>query len=98
MPKEIKTETTERENEETVELAITDRRMLELIDTLKGRGDIRFTQDFLTEVDIPKQNLWNIKHGIQRFSIQQIENAIKKYKVNANWLFGVEKTVFRVKK
>ena len=79
-------------------LDTSDARMLELIEKLKRSGEIRFTQTFLDVVEVPKQNIYNIKIGKQHFTIDQIKKACKEYNVNANWILGLEKEVFRVNK
>ena len=76
-------------------LNISDRNMLKLISSLKSTGAIRFNQDFFDEIDFLKQNFVNVKAGTQHFTVSHIENACKKYNVNANWIFGLEKEMFR---
>ena len=75
--------------------SIVDKRMLKLIDLLKANGTIRFTQQFLDSIGMLKQNLRQVKEGQIRFNTDHILKACKTYKVNANWIFGLEKEVFR---
>jgi hypothetical protein len=75
-------------------LSTTDTRMLALIDLLKAKGVIRFTNDFCKAIDIDRQNITNIRNGRQRFTVANIEKAIKEYKINPSWVFGVSDTVF----
>lgn len=69
--------------------------MLELIDILQSKGTIKFRQDFLDEIGYPKQSFRNVKLGIQSFRIEHIKKACEAYNVNANWIFGIEKQIFR---
>ncbi|WP_456437357.1 hypothetical protein [Psychroserpens sp.] len=41
-----------------------------------------------------RQNLVKAKNGTKHFTPDQIENAIKVYEVNANWIFGVSDQIF----
>lgn len=75
-------------------LSTTDSRMLELVDLLKAKGVIRFTNDFCKAIDIDRQTITNIRNGRQRFTVANIEKAVKEYSVNPSWLFGVSDTVF----
>lgn len=75
-------------------LSTTDSRMLELVDLLKAKGVIRFTNDFCKAIDIDRQTITNIRNGRQRFTVANIEKAVKEYSVNPGWLFGVSDTVF----
>lgn len=85
-----------------IKLHITDARMLELIDILKSSGRIRFRQEFCDAVGVLKQNIRNIKLGTpagnQHFTVVHIANACKEYKVNANWIMGLETEIFRPQK
>lgn len=75
--------------------SIVDKRMLKLIDLLKTNGTIRFTQQFLDTIGMLKQNIRKVKSGELSFTATQIYLACKTYKVNANWIFGFEKEVFK---
>lgn len=71
-----------------------DARMLELIELLKVRGTIRFTQEFLDAAAIHKQNISNIRAGRQHFTLEQITKACQAYNVNANWILGLSPETF----
>jgi hypothetical protein len=73
-----------------------DRKMFEAIKMLKDRGDIRFRQEFCDAIDLDKQNIRNIKLGIQHFRPEHIKRACKKYGINANWVFGMSDQFSRV--
>jgi hypothetical protein len=79
-------------------LDITDRKMLELIDHLKTTGEIRYRQEFCDAIDLPKQNIYNIKKGKQHFTAAHIFRACKIYYVNANWIMGLEDQIFSKEK
>jgi hypothetical protein len=72
-----------------------DKQMLQLIDILKSSGRIKFGTEFCEAIGILKQNLYKIQKGEKHFTPDHIERAVKKYKVNANWIFGVEEKVFQ---
>lgn len=82
----------------TLKKYISDQRMLKLIEVLKASGQIRFNQTFLDAIDMPKQNIRLVKLGEKHFTPEHIHMACKTYKVNANWIFGFEKEIFRAPK
>lgn len=71
--------------------------MLQLPDILKSRGKIRFRQEFCDDIDIQKQNIRNIRTGIQHFTVTHIQNACKKYGIDANWIMGIHTNIFNGK-
>jgi predicted ArsR family transcriptional regulator len=75
------------------DLTIPDQRMLELIDRLTAAGIIRFRQEFLDVVGFPKQNFVRVEQGRQHFSPEQIARACETYRINANWILGLEDQV-----
>jgi hypothetical protein len=77
-------------------LSIPDKKMLELIKILKDRGDIRFRQEFCDVIDIPKQNIRQVKTGAQHFTALHIMRACKEYNINGNWMFGLSDQLSRV--
>lgn len=74
---------------------MADKQMLQLIKILKASGRIRFGTEFCEAVGLRKQNLYKIQNGLNHFTPDHIERAVKKYKVNANWICGVSKEVFQ---
>ncbi len=70
-------------------------RMFLLINYLQEKGYIRFRQDFLTVIDLKKQNFRRITTGEASFTVEHIRLACKHYKVNANWVLGFESNMFR---
>jgi hypothetical protein len=81
-----------------LKLPITDSRMLKLIELLKDTGKIETRQEFLDAIDVPKQNIYNIKIMKQSFTTKQIGAACDLYNINVNWIFGLEKEIYRVNK
>ena len=73
---------------------ISDKKMLILIDTLKSFNKIKYDIDFCNAIGLRKQNLTNIKNGINHFTPEHIEKVITLFKVNANWIFGISNKVF----
>lgn len=71
-----------------------DRRMLELPDMLKAKTVLRTAQEFWDAIEITKGNISNIKSGYQKFQVSHLQNALAKYGVNPNWLFGLEDKIF----
>lgn len=72
----------------------SDIKMLFLLETLKAYKVIRFDTEFCETIGLLKQNLYNIKNEKNHFTPEHIEMAIKKYKVNANWIFGISDKIF----
>ncbi|WP_299153142.1 hypothetical protein [uncultured Christiangramia sp.] len=72
----------------------SDETMLLLMYILLGNKTIRFKTDFCRDLGLLKQNLKNIEDGKNHFTPEHIERAVKKYKVNANWIFGVSNKIF----
>jgi hypothetical protein len=54
---------------------------LELCDTQK---------EFLESINFQPSNLRQVKNGSQSFTIEQIHAAAVKYKINVNWIFGLD--------
>lgn len=82
-------------------LAISDQRILELIDILLASGKIYSKKQFCEYVTehgnctLHQQHIHQVSTGKQRFKIHHIEAICKLYNVNANWVMGFEKNMFR---
>jgi hypothetical protein len=76
----------------------SDKRILRLIELLIFQKQISFIKDFCMEIDMQDQTITKIKKGTSHFTVQQIETMCKKYKVNANWIFGIDSKVFNTPK
>ncbi|OIQ22166.1 MAG: hypothetical protein BM557_01980 [Flavobacterium sp. MedPE-SWcel] len=73
----------------------SDKRIIRLIDVLIFDKTITNTRHFCQEIDVLEQTVSKIKKGTNRFTVAHIEVICKKYNVNANWIYGLEKKVFR---
>jgi DNA-binding Xre family transcriptional regulator len=72
----------------------TDERILRLIDLLIYQKKISSIKDFCLQIEMLEQTVSKIKKGSSHFTVNQIESICKIFNVNANWIFGLEKTVF----
>jgi DNA-binding Xre family transcriptional regulator len=70
-------------------------RILRLIDLLKFQKRIKTLNEFCDEIGMVRQTTTKIRKGEASFTVAHIEIICKKYKVNANWIFGIEKNVFQ---
>lgn len=73
----------------------SDTKIFELIEILKSLGIIRFDTDFCRDIEIPKQSLARIKNEFAHFTAEHIRKICEVYKVNANWIFGIENNIFK---
>lgn len=69
-------------------------RILRLIDLLKFQKNIKTLNQFCDEVGVIRQTISKIRSNDASFTVAHIETICKKYKVNANWIFGLEPNVF----
>ena len=76
-------------------MTTTDRKILNLIEILKEKGVITYNTEFCDAIGLLKQNLQNIKTGRNHFTPEHIEQIVKRFQVNANWIFGASDEVFR---
>lgn len=72
----------------------TDKNILEFIEILKQLELIRFDVEFCRAINLKHQNLNRIRKGMAYFTPDHIKNMIKKYRVNANWIFGFSDQIF----
>ena len=72
-----------------------DERILRLIDLLRFQKSIKTINQFCDEVGVLRQTIYKIRKGDAGFTVAHIDTICKKYKVNANWIFGTEKNVFQ---
>ena len=79
----------------TVKKYISDKQMLKLMELLKASGRIQYDIEFLDAIEMPKQNIRLVRLGEKHFTPDHIHKACKKYKVNANWIFGFDKQLLR---
>jgi DNA-binding Xre family transcriptional regulator len=71
-----------------------DKNILHLIEILSTEKKIKSKTEFYSEIKIIRQTISKIKKGINHFTPSQIEIICKRYNVNANWIFGLEKNIF----
>lgn len=74
----------------------SDKNIIELVELLKYQKRIIYDKDFCQDVEMLEQTLSKIKKGKNHFTVLQIETICKKYNVNANWIFGVQKNIFNL--
>lgn len=72
--------------------------MLQLIELLQDAGKIKFRQQFLDAIGMPKQHFRRVRLGEQHFSPEQIAAACREYEVNANWILGLEKKIWSIRR
>ena len=72
-----------------------DERILRLIDFLKFQKTIKTANQFCEEIGILRQTIYKIRNEEAGFTVGHIDAICKKYKVNANWIFGIEPNVFK---
>lgn len=72
----------------------TDIAILKLMDLLRFQGKIKSDAVFAKSVGILPQTVSKIKTGGNHFTAKQIQDIIRMYNVNANWIFGIDKKVF----
>lgn len=70
-------------------------RILRLIDLLKFQKNIKTLNQFCDEVGVIRQTISKIRNEEAGFTVAHIEMICKKYNVNANWIVGIDKKVFR---
>lgn len=68
-----------------------------LPDILRRDGIIKYRQEFLDKIDFLKQNFRNVRLGTQHFTAMHITAACKAFNINANWIVGTEKNIYRTK-
>lgn len=72
-----------------------DERILKLIDFLKFQKTIKTMNQFCEEIGVLRQTIYKIRNGDAGFTVAHIDAICKKYKVNANWIFGIDTNVFK---
>lgn len=76
----------------------SDENIIRLIDLLKFHKRILSTKEFCEEIGVLEQTVSKVKKGLNHFTVLHIEMICKKYNINANWIFGIEKEIFIQKK
>lgn len=52
-------------------------------------------KEFLESIGLPPNALRQVKTGAQGFTISQVVTACRKYKINANWILGLDSEMKR---
>jgi hypothetical protein len=71
-----------------------DEKILRIIDLLIYQKRISTARNFCQEINLLEQTLSKIKKGTAHFTPTHIQNICKVYKVNSNWIFGLEENMF----
>ena len=58
---------------------------------------VKNISEFAKSIGILDQSISKIKKGNSHFTVSQIQIVCQVYNVNANWIFGIEKTVYNHK-
>ena len=72
-----------------------DKRIIRLVEWLIFNKKIVTAKEFCQSVEVLEQTYSKIKKGTNHFTVLNIESICRKYNVNSNWIFGLEKNVFR---
>lgn len=73
-----------------LKLPIWDQRMLLLMKHCIDTEVCDNKADFLISIGMQPTNLNKLKAGERSFTVDQIAAAASKYKINVNWIFGLE--------
>ena len=71
-------------------LAIWDQRILTLMRHCIDLQLCDTQKEFLESIGFQPTNLRQVKNGQQSFTLEQIQAAAIKYKINVNWIFGLD--------
>jgi hypothetical protein len=80
------------------ELFIVNQRMLDLWAYAVKTDLVADDDTYCKRIGFVRANLFNVKTGAQGFTTKQILAAAEVTGANLNWLFGLEKTMFRENK
>lgn len=69
--------------------------MLQLMDELIASKQVANETDFLEQIGFTRNNLYKVKKGEVGFTVEQIRKACELFNVNANWILGLEKVLWR---
>lgn len=78
-------------------MPIWDQRMLLLMRHCVDTNLAESQKDFLVSIGMSPSNMYQIKQGSRSFTINQIVAAAKKYKVNINWICGLDTSMKRAR-
>lgn len=72
-----------------------DQKMLKVLDRLKFDKTVRSDADFCRRIGMSPAALVKVKGGSQHFTVDHMESAVNTFGVNGNFIFGVERGMFR---
>lgn len=81
----------------TFPLEIEEKRMLQLIDYAVKNDLVLDEADFYNKIRFAPTSITKVRRGEQAFTRQQIKLACLLTGANANWVFDIEKDMFRAK-
>src|SRR5262245_1709161 len=81
-----------------VKIAIWNQRMILLMRHCIDTQLCDTQKDFFSSIGFSPTALRQIREGTQSFTLEHIVAAAKKYKINVNWIMGLESEMFRAKK
>lgn len=73
-----------------------DNRIIKVIDRLISDGAVKSRHDFCRKIDVQQSLLYRIEKGERGFSLNNIITICKLFNVNPNYIFGFEKSMFRL--
>lgn len=76
-------------------LSIQNKRMLHLMDEVIALKFVTSEKEFLDKIGFTRNNIYKLRRGEISFTVEQIRKACEIFNVNANWIIGLEKVVFR---
>ncbi|UYW02076.1 hypothetical protein K5I29_04025 [Flavobacterium agricola] len=71
-----------------------DKRMIEVIEYLIAQKKVKNKRWFCLSIDMTPETYYKILKGINHFTTVQIQKTCDLYKVNANYIFGIEDNMF----
>ncbi len=70
------------------------KKIIQIVSILKDRGVIEYIADFCRGIGMSTNSFNMVKNHNRNFTLKQIEKICKVYKINANYIFGLEKNPF----
>lgn len=80
----------------TKKIPIWNQRMILLMQHCIDSEIVTNQKEFLESIDFLPNNMKYVREGRQGFTISHMTNACKKYKVNMNWIVGIEDEMMRI--
>lgn len=77
-------------------IPIWNQRMMLLMAHCVDTGKVEHSTAFMESIGFEPKNISHVKTGRQNFTIAQMVSASKLYKVNLNWLAGLDQQMMRI--